>query len=177
MQALQDIQHFRPSGLCKQRGLKKHPSLWTHISTPGGSNGNPSLNPKGLFIIPPLLFGCTYLIHTGLTQQVRGTSGAHTGMSHNHLHIYDLSPESQFKKLHVQALTLSSHWLCHVCTIHNACTNSQPVAALMTADGGEITKKTAFSLSASSSSFQVGCREAEHGFTSQTNSNCNNKTL
>lgn len=101
----------------------------------------------------------------------------HTGTFLNHFHIYDLSSESQLKNLQMQALTLGSHRVGHVCFTPSAGTNFQPVVALMTANGVKISKKAAFSLSASSSWFQVGCREAEHGFTSLTNSICNNKTL
>lgn len=142
MQAVEAIQHFRPSAPCKQSGLEKHHSLWANISTPKDRNSDLFLNPKGLLVTPPLHFGCTYYTHRSM-----------------------------------QSLTLGSHRLCHVCTIPSACTSFQPVAALMAANGGEISKKAAFSLSASSSSLQVGCREAEHGFTYQTNSICNSKTL
>lgn len=108
------------------------------------------------------------------TQQVRDTSGTQVCPP-----IISLLMICHLDHTHelMQALTLSSPRLCHVCTIPNACISLQPVAALMTANGGEISKKAAFSLSASSSSFQVGCREAEHSFISQTNSICKNKTF
>lgn len=128
-------------------------------------------------LIPPLRFGCTCLyMHRSkrCTQQVRDTSGTQVCPP-----IISLLMICHLDHTHelMQALTLSSPRLCHVCTIPNACISFQPVAALMTANGGEISKKAAFSLSASSSLFQVGCREAEHSFISQTNSICKNKTF